>query len=435
MPAGFDARLAVAASTDDNGVVVKSSSESNHGSSSMTLDYRRDPCPMASSPPPLTEPGRSGPEKRRHPGIALAVLAGVWVAFAVLFFHVVRPLALPLFLAAVFAILALPAHERLTAWCGRRDWLSALLIVFSLILLLLGPITAGFIASYGRASEILARFEHTVVIPDQVDDLLDRIALLLQRHPDDLRRQVAEAIRDGEQLLFSRAVQAVGGVFSFGLGLLLFGVSAFFFLKDGRSIMKSWEQLTPLTLEQDRQVRRQFAVVCRAVVLSTILAAVAQGLALGLGLGVLDLCFGLGLGKWLVLVVVLTFVCSMIPMVGPAVIWVPLAAWMIYERQYAAGIILVAIGVIVVSHVDNLVRIAVLHGAAGMHPLLAIVSVLGGLSQMGVLGVFVGPVVAGVFIALLRILKQELDEFAAPRSVDVHDETAMSITAHENPAS
>ena len=69
---------------------------------------------------------------------------------------------------------------------------------------------------------------------------------------------------------------------------------------------------------------------------------------------------------------------------------------------------------IVVSNVDNLVRMAVLHGSAGMHPLLALVSGLGGLYQMGVLGVFIGPVVAGVFITLLRILKQQLDQFEAP---------------------
>ena len=292
---------------------------------------------MTSSPPSPTEPGHLASERRRRPGVSLAVLAGVWVAFAVLFLQVVRPLALPLFLAAVFAILARPLHERLTARCGGRGGLSALLIVASLILLLLGPTTAGFVAAYRRASDAVARLERTVPMPDEVDDLLDRIAGLSQSDPDELRRRAAQAVRDGEQLLFRRAVQAVGGVFAFGLGLLLFAVSGFFFLRDGTSILKTWEELTPLTPEQDRQVRRQFAVVCRAVVLSTILAALAQAVTLGLGLGLLELCFGLGLGKWLVLLVVLAFVFSMVPIVGPSVVWLPLAAWMLYEHQYAAG--------------------------------------------------------------------------------------------------
>jgi predicted PurR-regulated permease PerM len=239
------------------------------------------------------------------------------------------------------------------------------------------------------------------------------------------------------QLLFRRAVQAVGGVLSFGLGLLLFAIAGFFFLRDGSSIVQAWEELTPLAPEQDRQARRQFAVVCRAVVLSTFLAALAQAVALGLGIGALELAFGLGLGKWLVPLFVLAFALSMIPMVGPSLVWLPLAAWMLYERQYAAGLILAALGVIVVSSVDNLVRMAVLHGSAGMHPLLALVSVLGGLHQMGVLGAFVGPVVAGVFLTLLRILRQQLDQpEAPPRSGLVPAQEVMPVAnaAHRNPA-
>ncbi len=110
---------------------------------------------MASNPPSPTEPGHLASERSRRPVVSLAVLAGVCVAFAVLFFQVVRPLALPLFLAAVFAILAFPLHERLTARYGGRGGLSALLIVSSLILLLLGPTTAGFVAAYGRASDAI----------------------------------------------------------------------------------------------------------------------------------------------------------------------------------------------------------------------------------------------------------------------------------------
>ena len=307
------------------------------------LSCRRSPR-HGEQPTITNRAGALASDRRRRPGVSLAVLAGVCVAFAVLFFQVVRPLALPLFLAAVFAILAFPLHERLTARCGGRGGLSALLIVSSLILLLLGPTTAGFVASYGRASDAVARLERPVRMPDEVDDLLDRIAGLSRSDPDELRRRAVQAVRDGEQLLFRRAVQAVGDVFSFGLGLLLFAVSGFFFLKDGTSIVKTWEELTPLTLEQDRQVRRQFAVVCRAVVLSTILAALAQAVTLGLGLGLLELVFGLGLGKWLVLLVVLAFVFSMVPIVGPSAVWLPLAAWMLYERQYAAGVILTAFG-------------------------------------------------------------------------------------------
>jgi len=392
---------------------------------------------MASSSPSPTEPGRPASVRRRRPGVSLGVLAGVCVAFAVLFLQVVRPLALPLFLAAVFALLAFPLHEWLTARWGGSGGLSALVIVSSLILLLLGPTTAGFVASYGRISDAIARLERPIRMPDEVENLLDQIAGLLQSDSNELRRRAVQAVRDGEQLLFGRAVQAVSGVVSFGLGLLLFAVSGFFFLKDGRSIVRTWEELTPLPLEQDRQVRRQFAVVCRGVVLSTLMASLAQAVTFGIGIVLLDVVFGLGLGTWSVLLILLMAVFAMVPIVGSTAVWVPLSFWLIIQREYAAGVILMLHCSVIVANADHLARMLVLKGTAGMHPLMALVSVLGGVHQMGVLGVFVGPVVAGVLITLLRILKQQLDQFEAPppRRAPAHEETAAAITVHGDPSS
>ncbi len=358
--------------------------------------------------------GRRSSRRRLRPRGSLVVLAGVCIAFAILFFQVVRPLALPLFLAAVLALLAFPFHQWLTARCGGRVGVSALVIVAVLVLMVLAPTTLGFVVAYRRSLDAVARLDRAVQTPDRFDDVLTRAARLSGLDPDDLRTRAAVAIRDGEQLLFRKAVQAVGGAAAAGIGLVLFAVAGFYFLRDGPSIVQAWEDLTPLSLDHDRNVRRQFAVICRAVVLSTILAALAQAVTLGITLGLLELVFGLGLMRWLVLLFVLSFALSMVPMVGPSLVWLPVSVWMLYEGHVAAGLTLLATGIVVVSNVDNLVRMKVLHGSAGMHPLLALVSVLGGLHEMGVLGVFVGPVVAGVFLTLLRILKEQLESHQAP---------------------
>jgi predicted PurR-regulated permease PerM len=359
--------------------------------------------------------------------VSLAVLAGVCLAFAAVFYQLIRPMTLPLFLAAVFAMLAFPQHERLTRYCGGRSWLSALLIPSLLLVVLVVPMIAGFFTSYQRAVDAVDLFQRSAFDPSKSDELLNRVARYTHTDPKFIYSQMIQAVRDGERLLFQRAFQAVGDFFSFGLSLLLFLVALFFFLKDGQSIVKAWDELTPLDLEQDRKIRKRFAVVCRGVVLSTIMAAGAQALAVGGCLVLINLGFKLDLEKWIPLMVVLTAVGAMIPMLGATAVWLPLSIWLLYQHQYAAGIILMIYGSVVVSNVDNLVRMRVLRGAAGMHPLLTLISVLGGVEMMGVIGAFIGPIVAGVFIVLLLILKQQLDDieglpphspYADPTSID-----------------
>jgi predicted PurR-regulated permease PerM len=369
---------------------------------------------MASSPPSPTKSPRSTLGSRARQTVSLAVLAGVCLAFAALFYQVVRPLALPLFLAAVFAMLAFPLHERLTVQCRGRGWLSAALILSLLLVMLVVPTIAGFLTSYRRALDAVDLLQRSTRDTSRSDELLNRMARLTRTDPEAIHARMTQALRDGERLLFQRAIQAVGDLFSFGLALLLFLVSAFFFLRDGQAIVKAWDELTPLDLEQVRKIRRRFADVCRGVVLSTILAALAQTLAVGGSLVLLDLAFGLNLGRWIPLLVMLTAVGAMIPVLGATAVWLPLGLWLLYQRHYAAGIILIIYGAAIVSNVDNLVRMRVLKGAAGMHPLLTLISVLGAVELMGVIGAFIGPIVAGVFVALLLILKQQFDEFEGP---------------------
>ncbi len=336
------------------------------------------------------------------------------MAFAAFFYQVVRPLALPLFLAAVFALLAHPLYEWLTPRCGGRARLSALLILLSMLVVLVAPMVVGFLTAYQRAQEAVDFIQQSSFDTSRSDKVLHWLARLTKSDPKTLHTQMTQAVRDAERLLFQRALQAVGDLFSFGLAMVLFLISAFFFLKDGRAIVNAWDDLTPLDIEQDRKIRGKFVDLCRGVMLSTILAALAQTIAVGIALVLLDIAFGLHLASWIPLLVVLTAVGAMIPMLGAATIWVPVSLWLLYRNHYAAGIILILYGTILVSNVDNLIRMSVLKGAAEMHPLLTLISVIGGVELMGVIGAFIGPIVAGVFVTLLLILKQQLDEIEGP---------------------
>ena len=134
----------------------------------------------------------------------------------------------------------------------------------------------------------------------------------------------------------------------------------------------------------------------------------AQGVLLGLGLFVVDLASGAGIGRWTFLLSLLTVATSMIPFLGAAAIWAPTALLLFAVGHPVAAVVLAVYGAVVVSLSDNLVKILVIGETADMHPLLVLVSVFGGIQLVGFLGIFVGPIVAAVLFALLRILRREI---------------------------
>ena len=106
---------------------------------------------------------------------------------------------------------------------------------------------------------------------------------------------------------------------------------------------------------------------------------------------------------------VLTTFLALVPFVGAAAVWGSCALWLFfYEERTTAAIVLAIYGVGVVSLADNVIKPIVLHGQSNLHPLLALLSVIGGVGALGPIGIFVGPMVVAFLQALLNMLQIEL---------------------------
>ena len=194
---------------------------------------------------------------------------------------------------------------------------------------------------------------------------------------------------------------AVVGRILFGVAIML--ISVYFFLIDGPDMIQAVMRLSPLDDAQELELITEFAKVSRAVVLATLLSAVAQGLLAGIGY------FFAGLDS-LALLTVLTTMLAMVPFVGAAAVWLPISLYLIFiaQGQTTAGIGLAVYGLLVVSMADNVVKPYILHGQSNLHPLLALLSVLGGVQALGPIGILVGPMLVAFLQALLNILRREI---------------------------
>jgi predicted PurR-regulated permease PerM len=182
-------------------------------------------------------------------------------------------------------------------------------------------------------------------------------------------------------------------------------LSLYFFLYDGPGMVRTIMELSPLDDRYELELLAEFDRISRAIVLATVLSALLQGLVAGIGY------YFAGMPS-LILLTALTATCALVPFVGPAIIWVPVCIYLaIYEEKlYTAGL-LALWGMFVVGTVDNLVKVFVLHGQSQLHPLLALLSVLGGIQSLGPIGILVGPMVVVLLQTLLGILRTELAHF------------------------
>ena len=186
------------------------------------------------------------------------------------------------------------------------------------------------------------------------------------------------------------------------VGLVIMVIAVYFFLVDGPAMTKSVMRLTPLDDKYERELIEEFDRVSRAVVLATLLSAVAQGVLAGVGFWITGV-------NAVFLLMLLTMVGALIPFVGAFAVWFPVCLWLfLVDGSWGAALFLAIYGGGVISMADNFIKPMVLHGQSNLHPLLALLSVLGGVQALGPMGIIVGPMVVVFLQTLLNILHREL---------------------------
>jgi predicted PurR-regulated permease PerM len=219
---------------------------------------------------------------------------------------------------------------------------------------------------------------------------------------EDLRQWSERALSTAQRWLLSVGGATTAFVARLGLGILIMMISVFFFLLEGPSMTQTIMRLSPLDDRYEEELLQEFSQISRAVVVATILSAVVQGFLAGIGY------WAAGLDS-VFLLMMLTTVMALVPFLGAASVWLPASLWLYFydERTWAAALLAIY-GTVIVSMADNVIKPIVLHGQSRLHPLLALLSVLGGIQALGPIGILVGPMVVAFLQTLLNMLHREL---------------------------
>jgi predicted PurR-regulated permease PerM len=319
--------------------------------------------------------------------VAFRLVVVVLVAAAALTF---LPLWAPLVLALWVAVLMRPLMVRISKATGGRHRAAGALVVL-LVMAIFVPLAAALVslsrgaidlvksvlASSGAKSALIA-----VVTGGQPATASGTVALL-----ESPARLFALLQEHGAQ-----AMQLVGGIAGAAteavVALFIFVYAVYVFMVDGPGMYEWFEKHVPLELEHTRRLVAAFLETGRGLFIGVGLTGLAQGIV------ATTTYFALGVPRALVLGL-LTCLASLLPSIGTALVWVPVAIGLALAGKTVAAIIMAAVGVAVIGTVDNILRpVFSRFGKLELSTFVMLTSIFGGLAFFGAWGFILGPLFA-----------------------------------------
>ncbi|HEX4926799.1 MAG TPA: AI-2E family transporter [Burkholderiales bacterium] len=325
------------------------------------------------------------------------------LAVAYLLYLVLAPFFAPIAWAFFIAFLLHPTH----AWIVKRSarpTASAGLLTAATLVILVGPL-AGLGASFAAQVAELLRYAqqyaatHKPPSAAELDSvpLVGSVLAWLDENVGVSLAQVqawaVEAARTVLGSLASLGQRAFLGALGTVVGFLLMLFILFFAIRDGRAMFAALRELVPLAPEDKARLFGHLASVLRAMVYGTGVTALVQGALISIGFAIVHLPSPVVFG-------VLAALLALVPMAGTPVVWVPAVIALVLQGRYYAAIFLLAWGGFVVT-IDNFLRPWLVSGRAQVGTLTVFIGVLGGVGAFGPIGIFLGPLVLALAVALV----------------------------------
>ncbi len=334
--------------------------------------------------------------------LALVVILGY------LTYLILRPFLTPLGWAFVFSIVFYPVHRFVLRFV-RWDSLAAAITTVLVCVLILGPFSY---FAYLLGSEIsnvsmqpfsikgMAKLlSHPSIAP-----AMKKVLSFLDLTQAQLQASVVKGLSEAGKRLLEYLPGRIGDVAGAAVHFALMAFALFFFLRDGSQFLARISDFMPFSSLHKQRLTRQVKDIVISTIYGGIVVAISQGFIGALAFTFLSfhspILWGLAIS-----------ICSFLPIVGSAIIWVPAIIFLLVKGLLLKALVLAIVGVFGIGMVDNVMRPVIMRGRLRM-PLLAIFfSVLGGIELFGLIGLVMGPLVLAVFISIVDILRDVDGDF------------------------
>ncbi|MDX2053653.1 MAG: AI-2E family transporter [Polyangiaceae bacterium] len=334
--------------------------------------------------------------QQRLQRMVLGILA---LGISALFLWMIHEFLIALLFAAILSSMALPLHAWLTPRLWGKKTLASAATLSVLLLVLIVPLTAFLAVVATQAVDLGERAQPWITeqvrhAPDVGSSLKDTaLYRTLEPHREEILQKLGEAGQAVGRALVGLLTQAIADTVSFLFMLFVMLYATFFFLIDGRSVLRKILYYLPLASDDETRMIDRFVSVTRATIKGTLVIGILQGALGGLAFWVAGIE---GAALWGTAMAIL----SVIPGIGPLLVWLPAVVYLVAAGHFTASLGLFLWCSLVVGSVDNLLRPWLVGKDTQMPDLLIFLSTLGGIVLFGAAGIVIGPILGALFITV-----------------------------------
>lgn len=332
------------------------------------------------------------------------LFVGSLLGVSILFLFVIKPFFYPIFWAAVIASLSYPLYRKLLKYL-RSSTLSSLMTLILVTVIILLPLTGiGILlvresisiyesinTNQGQFSQFIRDIDHFV----RNNYIFSRLKLddaFISERLSEISRSVVTFVYQFAKSLTQNSLKFVG---MFVLTLY----TLYYFLKDGEKMLNKIIYVFPLGNRYEKMLFDKFTSTAGATIKGTVVVGAIQGILGGI------LFYATGVPSPLIWGIVMAFFAA-IPVTGSFLVWFPAAIIMMLTGRFVQGIIILAVGFLVISTIDNILRPMLVGKDLQMHAVIVLFATLGGVALFGLSGFIIGPVIAALCQSFWQIYEE-----------------------------
>jgi predicted PurR-regulated permease PerM len=321
----------------------------------------------------------------------------------VAFLYLLKPFAYPIFWAAVIAGIFGPMYKSLNRRLRHPNVSTAIMLIVVLLVIIL-PLVVITSILLAQAIDMYSALKDTEDIQQKAQGIIN----LLKGNP------YLQKLDLDEKALTEKFYDISGSISKYIVGYLtdltqntllviinfvVMLYCLFFFIRDGDKLLRSSLYILELKDEIGNRLYQRFTSTARATLKGTLIIGLIQGTMGGI------LFWAVGINSAIVWGVIM-ILAAMIPGIGCAIIWAPAALIMLATGHVWECIILITVGSLVISSIDNVLRPLLVGKDTQMHPLLIFLSTLGGIAVFGLSGFVIGPIITALLSTLWEIYEK-----------------------------